>query len=83
MGCVQHTYTLVRQRRPTNRCDGRAFILDYSQDEVLQAERFDFLRLRLYDEILQMIQLGFEYGKRIDEQGLLDMHLASIRRTPL
>lgn len=62
------------------RCDGRAFILDYSQDEVLEAERFDFLRLRLYDEILQMIQLGADYGRRIDEQGLLDKHLASIRR---
>lgn len=54
--------------------------MDYSQDEVLQAERFDFLRLRLYDEILQMIQLGFDYGKRIDSQGLLEKHLASIRR---
>lgn len=62
------------------RCDGRAFILDYSQDEVLQAERFDFLRLRLYDEILQMIQLGFDYGQRIDAQGLLDKHLAPIKR---
>ncbi len=47
---------------------------------MLSAERFDFLRLRLYDEILQMIQLGFEYGQRIDGEGVLDKHLSGVKR---
>ncbi|KAK9837125.1 hypothetical protein WJX81_004755 [Elliptochloris bilobata] len=31
-------------------CDGRAFVLDYSQDELLKYTRLDFLKLRRYEE---------------------------------
>ncbi|CAL5223367.1 g5872 [Coccomyxa viridis] len=52
-------------------CDGEALILDYFQDEELQYQRFDFVKLRNPEEIQGMIRAGYGYAARLDEAGVL------------
>ena len=42
------------------------------QDEELQYERFDFVKLRNPDEIQGMINAGYKYAARLDEAGQLE-----------
>lgn len=64
---------------PLLKCEGRAFLVDYSKDEELEFERFDFLKLRVIDEVVEMINCGYRYARRTDLAGGLDKYLASAR----
>lgn len=48
--------------------DGGSFVLDYSQDTELKFKRLDFLRLRSYDSVLELLDQGYQYAARIDAQ---------------
>ena len=47
------------------------FIVDYSMDEELDWVRGDFLKLRSYDETLELIEKGYSYVKRKHEDGII------------
>lgn len=49
--------------------DGRALVVDYALDEELEWTRGDFLRLRPYEEILELIEAGFRFMQRQHEDG--------------
>lgn len=68
---------------PLLKCDGRAFLLDYSKDDRLAAERFDFLKVRVIDEVLAMIKAGYKYARRLDAAGGLEPFLGGVRIAPL
>ncbi|KAL0041147.1 hypothetical protein WJX77_006696 [Trebouxia sp. C0004] len=56
-------------------CDGNAFIIDYYDDTELSFGRFDFLKLRSYDEVMGLIQAGKLYAERTDKAGGLNRFL--------
>ncbi len=45
------------------------------QDEELQYQRFDFVKLRNPEEIQGMIKAGYSYAARLDEAGQLEPYL--------
>lgn len=45
------------------------------QDEELQYQRFDFVKLRNPEEIQGMIRAGYGYAARLDEAGQLEPFL--------
>jgi hypothetical protein len=51
--------------------DGKALIVDYSMDEELDWSRGDFLKLRSHEEIMGLMDKGFDYMKRQHEGGLI------------
>ncbi|BDA50930.1 probable 1-acylglycerol-3-phosphate O-acyltransferase Pnpla3 [Coccomyxa sp. Obi] len=53
------------------KCNGDAFILDYTQDKLMQTTRLDFVKLRNPEEIEQLIAAGYAYAQRMDEAGVL------------
>eukprot|EP00884_Botryococcus_braunii_P000579 jgi/Botrbrau1/10521/Bobra.7_1s0005.1 len=65
---------------------GGAFVLDYTQDEMLTFSRFDFLKLRDIHEVRELINQGYQYGERIVTEGEAIEVLESVRhglpRTP-
>lgn len=48
-------------------CEGNAFIVDYYADSKLAFGRFDFLKLRSYDEVMNLIEAGKQYAERTDK----------------
>lgn len=50
-------------------CEGNAFIVDYYADTELTFGRFDFLKLRSYDEVMSLIEAGKQYAERTDKAG--------------
>ena len=50
-------------------CEGNAFIVDYYADTELAFGRFDFLKLRSYDEVMNLIEAGKQYAERTDRSG--------------
>lgn len=56
-------------------CDGNAFIIDYYDDTELNFGRFDFLKLRSYDEVMGLIQAGKLYAERKEKAGGLNRFL--------
>ena len=53
-------------------CDDWSWCL---QDEELQYQRFDFVKLRNPDEIQGMISAGYSYAARLDKAGQLEPYL--------
>ncbi|EIE27184.1 hypothetical protein COCSUDRAFT_45766 [Coccomyxa subellipsoidea C-169] len=53
------------------KCNGDAFILDYTQDELLSTTRLDFVKLRNPEEIKHLIDAGYAYAQRMDDTGVL------------
>lgn len=51
--------------------NGSTLIVDYSMDEELDWHRGDFLKLRSYDETLELIDKGYNYVKRLHESGAI------------
>jgi len=51
---------------------GRSLIVDYSMDEALEWTRGDFLKLRSYEETLDLIEKGYDYVARLHAQGLVE-----------
>ena len=50
-------------------CEGNAFIVDYYADTELVFGRFDFLKLRSYDDVVNLIEAGKRYAERTDNSG--------------
>lgn len=50
---------------------GTALVVDYAHDEELDWTRGDFLRLRSYDEILGLIDKGYDWMRRQHDSGRL------------
>lgn len=50
-------------------CEGSAFVVDYYADTLLAFGRFDFLKLRSYDEVMGLIEAGKQYAERTDKEG--------------
>lgn len=50
-------------------CEGNAVIIDYYADTELTFGRFDFLKLRSYDEVMSLIDAGTRYAERTDKCG--------------
>lgn len=48
-------------------CEGKAFVIDYSDDEVLNCTKMDFLRLREHDEVKELVNIG-EGGCRVRKE---------------
>ena len=59
-------------------CDGNALVIDYYDDAELEFGRFDFLKLRSYDEVMDLIQAGRLYAERTDNAGGLKAILGSV-----
>lgn len=59
-------------------CDGDAFVVDYYDDTELQFGRFDFLKLRDYEEIVGLIEKGYKYAERAHQAGELDKTLGRV-----
>ena len=62
-------------------CEGNAFIVDYYDDTELKYGRFDFMKLRTYEEVMALIEAGKGYAARIDKAGGLDKLLGSVSVT--
>lgn len=50
-------------------CGGKAVILDYFDDLQLKYGRFDFLKLRSYSEVMDLIEAGKAFAERTDRAG--------------
>ena len=48
--------------------DGHSFVLDYSQDEELKFKRLDFVKLRSYESVMDLVNQGKAYAARVDAQ---------------
>ena len=44
-------------------------MIDYALDEELNFQRGDFLKLRPYEEILQLMDKGYDFMRRRHEDG--------------
>jgi hypothetical protein len=61
-------------------CSGAAFVVDYSQDEKLKTARLDFIKLREYEEVKELMDMGYDYAGRMDAAGRLDPHFGIAAR---
>jgi len=43
-----------------------------AQDERLELESFGFLKLREYEEVLHMMDLGYSFAQRLESAGVFD-----------
>lgn len=59
-------------------CEGTAFIVDYYADTELAFGRFDFLKLRSYDEVMGLIEAGKQYAERTDKSGGFNKALGKV-----
>eukprot|EP00467_Chlorarachnion_reptans_P015830 CAMPEP_0114495924 /NCGR_PEP_ID=MMETSP0109-20121206/5490_1 /TAXON_ID=29199 /ORGANISM="Chlorarachnion reptans, Strain CCCM449" /LENGTH=377 /DNA_ID=CAMNT_0001673151 /DNA_START=338 /DNA_END=1472 /DNA_ORIENTATION=+ len=73
---------ISRENSPILGCDGRAFVVDYYEDEGLQPKKLDFLRLKSHKEVLRLFARGRRYARNLDLQGGLDACLGSVRVVP-
>jgi len=61
-------------------CNGDAFVVDYFNDEQLQYERLDFIKLSSYDEVKDLMRAGYAYGGRCDSQNGFEPTLGPARK---
>lgn len=59
-------------------CNGSAFIMDYYEDTALSVGRWDFLKLRSYEEVMALVQSGYDYAERTDAANGFHATLASV-----
>lgn len=59
---------------------GQSFVLDYSQDDELSFQRFDFVKLRSYESVMSLVQQGKAYASRVDTQQGFQQTLGSAAR---
>lgn len=60
--------------------EGQSFVLDYSQDEDLRFKRFDFVKLRSYKSVMELVKQGKAYAARVDAQQGFKQTLGSAAR---
>ncbi|GMH37657.1 hypothetical protein BSKO_05530 [Bryopsis sp. KO-2023] len=53
-------------------CDGDAVLFDYFQDEELKFDRFDFLSLKNYDEVMRLMEMGYAFAEKKYSRGEFD-----------
>ena len=59
--------------------DGKSFVLDYSQDSELSFSRLDFLKLRSYESVLELMEQGYQYAARVDAQNGFDRVFGTVK----
>lgn len=47
-------------------------IFDYYEDDQLEFARLDFMKLKEYDEICELMIKGYDYAQRLHKSGKLD-----------
>jgi hypothetical protein len=52
-------------------CRMQALIVDYSDDEELEWSRGDFLKLRTHDEVLELMNKGYNHMERLHDRGFV------------
>jgi len=52
--------------------DDECIYIDHSLDERLELESFGFLKLREYEEVLHMMDLGYSFAQRLESAGVFD-----------
>ncbi|KAK9859302.1 hypothetical protein WJX84_000662 [Apatococcus fuscideae] len=63
-------------------CDGRSFVMDYADDTELSFQRLDFMQLRSYESVMQLMQQGEAYAARVDANGGFDRVFGAVRKAP-
>lgn len=53
-------------------CNGNSVLLDYFQDVNLEFERMDFLKLKEYNEVKRLMQLGYDHAQMLSDMGIFD-----------
>jgi hypothetical protein len=64
-------------------CDGNAFVVDYFNDEQLEYQRLDFIKLTTYDEVKDLVKAGYAYARRADDRREFEPTLGPARKTLL
>ena len=62
---------------------GRSFLLDYSQDKELEFQRLDFVKLRSYESVMELVRQGEAYAKRVDDENGFQETLGAALKAPL
>ena len=60
--------------------EGQSFVLDYSQDEMLSFKRLDFVKLRSYESVMELVKQGKAYAARVDAQQGFKQILGSVAK---
>ena len=64
---------LTKSNSELLQCKGRrSLMLDYYDDDQLSYSRFDFLKLRSYEDVLRLVKQGEAYAQRLDQAGKLE-----------
>ena len=61
-------------------CGGRSFVVDYADDSELKFQRLDFMQLRSYESVMQLMKAGKAYAARLDATGGFEETFGSARR---
>uniref|UniRef100_A0A7S1SRS5 Patatin n=1 Tax=Tetraselmis chuii TaxID=63592 RepID=A0A7S1SRS5_9CHLO len=84
--CVDGSIPDVVFRRSTSAsiddmfADERCIVIDHKMDEQLKLEQFGFLKLREYSEVQYMMELGYRFAERLQQNGTFDA-LPSLSRS--
>jgi len=62
--------------------EGRSFVLDYSRDADLQFGRLDFVKLRSYESVMELMAQGRRYAAAMDEAGGFQQYFGSVKLKP-
>ena len=64
---------LTKSNSELLQCKGRkSLMLDYYDDDQLNYSRWDFLKLRSYEDVLNLVKQGEAYAQRLDQAGRLE-----------
>lgn len=61
-------------------CGGRSFVMDYAQDAELSFQRLDFMQLRSYESVMQLMKQGQAYAARLDAAGGFEQTFGGVRK---
>lgn len=53
-------------------CGGNTVLIDYFEDETLASQRVGFLSLKDYDEVTNLMDLGYKHAQRLYDDGVFD-----------
>jgi len=59
--------------------DGRSFVLDYSRDVDLKFGRLDFVKLRSYESVMELMAQGRRYAAAVDAAGGFQQYLGGVK----
>ncbi|KAK9826079.1 hypothetical protein WJX74_010834 [Apatococcus lobatus] len=62
-------------------CGGRSFVMDYAQDTELSFQRLEFMQLRSYESVMQLMKQGRAYAARLDANGGFERTFGNVRKS--